>query len=43
VPQLAGDASLDAVTETVMGHETWVPKGPRPPGPRIGDEHPRGE
>ena len=43
VPQLVGDASIDAATETVMSHETWVPKGPRAPGPRIGDERPRGE
>jgi hypothetical protein len=43
VPQWAGDTSLDAVTETMMSHETWAPKGPRSPGPRIGDEHPRGE
>jgi hypothetical protein len=43
VPQWAGDTSLDAVTETMMSHETWAPKGRRSPGPRIGDEHPRGE
>ena len=43
VPELAGDASLDAVTESAMSHETWAPKGPRSPGPRIGDERPRGE
>ena len=43
VPQVVGDASVDAVTETMMSHETWVPKGPRSPGPRIGDERPRGE
>jgi hypothetical protein len=27
VPELAGDASLDAVAETTMSHETWAPKG----------------
>jgi hypothetical protein len=43
VPQVAGDTSLDAVSETMMSHETWAPKGARPPGPRIGDERPRGE
>jgi hypothetical protein len=43
IPRVAGDTSLDAVTETMMSHETWVPKGPRPPRPRIGDEHPRAE
>jgi hypothetical protein len=43
VPQLAGDASIDAVSESMMSHEVWAPKGPRPPGPRIGDERPRGE
>ena len=43
VPELAGDASFDAVTETAMSHETWAPKGARSPGPRIGDERPRGE
>jgi hypothetical protein len=43
VPRQAGDASMDAVTETMMSHETWAPKGPRSPGPRIGDEDPRGE
>ena len=43
VPQVAGDTSFDAVTETMMAHETWVPKGPRSSEPRIGDEHPRGE
>jgi hypothetical protein len=43
VPQVAGDTSLDAVSETMMSHETWAPKGSRSPGPRIGDEHPRGE
>ena len=31
VPQVAGDTSLDAVTETMMSHETWAPKGPRAP------------
>jgi len=29
VPRVAGDTSLDAVTETMMSHETWAPKGPR--------------
>jgi hypothetical protein len=43
VPQVAGDASLDAVSETMMSHESWAPKGPRSPGPRSGDERPRGE
>jgi hypothetical protein len=43
VPRQVGDASADAVLETMMSHETWVPKGPRPPGPRIGEERPRGE
>jgi hypothetical protein len=43
VPRVAGDTSLDAVTETMMSHETWAPKSPRSPGPRIGDERPRGE
>jgi hypothetical protein len=43
VPELAGDASMDAVTETAMSHETFAPKGPRSPGPRIGDERARGE
>ena len=43
VPQVVGDASVDAVTETMMSHETWVPKGPRLPEPRIGDERPRDE
>jgi hypothetical protein len=43
VPRQVGDASIDAVTETMMSHETWAPKGPRSPGPRIGQEHPRGE
>ena len=43
VPRLAGDTSMDAVIETTMSHETWAPKGPRSPGPRIGDERPRGE
>jgi hypothetical protein len=42
VPQVAGDTSLDAVSETMMSHETWAPKGPRSPGPRIGHERPRG-
>lgn len=43
VPRPVGDASMDAVTETMMSHETWVPKGPRSQGARIGDERPRGE
>src|SRR5918994_4665314 len=43
VPELAGDASFDAVTETAMSHETWAPKGARSPGARIGDERARGE
>ena len=29
VPRLAGDASMDAVAETMMSYETWAPKGPR--------------
>jgi hypothetical protein len=43
VPRQVGDASMDAVAETMMSHETWTPKGPRAQGPRIGDERPRGE
>jgi hypothetical protein len=43
IPQVAGDTSLDAVSERMMSHETWSPKGPRAPGPRIGDERPRSE
>lgn len=42
VPRQAGDTSMDATVETMMSHETWAPKGPRPPGP-TGAERPRGE
>jgi hypothetical protein len=42
-PKVAGDTSLDPAIETVMSHETWVPKGPRSHEPRIGEDRPRGE
>ena len=43
VPRLAGDTSMDATFAAGMQNQIWLPKGPRYPGPRIGDEHPRGE
>jgi hypothetical protein len=41
LPRQVGDASIDAVTETMRSHETWAPKRSRSAAPRIGDEHPR--
>ena len=49
VPREAGDSSMDATLEVMGSHNTWAPDGPRSawnprsPGPRIGEEHPRGE
>ena len=43
VPREAGDSSVDATLQAMKSQETWAPKGPRSPGPRIGEEHPRGE
>ena len=43
VPRLTGDTSMDAAFAAGMQTEIWLPKGPRVPGPRIGEDHPRGE
>jgi hypothetical protein len=44
VPRKAGDTSLDATAEAMMGHEAWAPKkGVGPTGPRAGEQHPRGD
>ena len=43
VPRLTGDTSMDAAFAAGMQNQIWLPKGPRDPGPRIGEDHPRGE
>jgi hypothetical protein len=49
VPREAGDTSADATLAVMGSHNTWAPNGPRSPwnppspGPRIGEDHPRGE
>jgi hypothetical protein len=43
VPRKAGETSMDATAEAMMGHETWAPKGGGATGPRIGEEHPPGD